>query len=557
MSTDSPSRRSPVIPPRRAIDLERSLWSIGFLVALIWCVFQTGIGQREWLNLGGLPQIREFLGAALHPNLSRDFVQLTASATLKTLAYAVCGTTFSLILGCAGGILSSEIWWKSHQPQPQAGTLKTWLAIRGILSIPRAIHEMVWGLFFVHIFGLDPIVGIIAIALPFGAITAKVFSEILDETPREPLYALLNAGVSPAQAFLYSLIPQALPGLLSYAFYRFECSIRSAAVLGIIGAGGLGYQLNLSLKSLRYEQMWTLLWALVLLSGVVDFWSARVRHGIGAPSRLALNIGNIGKLERRSTSASASILHSGWIVVLLVPVSFSLVGADFGKLWQPRTYVLLAGILQDAFPPDWSEVSTLLPLCAQTLAMSVLAMVGAGLGGLLLSFPAAIDPNSGRGKSAIVVLLRCLFLATRAIPAPIWALILLYVLLPGILPGAIALGLYNFGILGRLMAEAIENLDLRPARALAALGATEAQVFLYGILPTVLPGFLAYILYRWEVCIRATAIVGLVGAGGLGRTLAEQLSSFDYPGVVTTLLGFAGLTLGVDWVSGRVRRSLR
>ena len=539
------------IPPRPSVFNERSLWFVIFWVTLIWSARQTGIGTGEWLNLGGLPQVRECLSAALHPNLSGDFLRLTAEATFKTLAYAVCGTTFSLGLGCVGGIVSSEIWWRSHQTRASTENPQIWLAIRGILSIPRAIHEMVWGLFFVNIFGLDPIVGILAIALPFGAITAKVFGDILDETLREPLYALLNAGVPPAKAFLYSLIPQAFPGLLSYAFYRFECSIRSAAVLGIIGAGGLGYQLNLSLKSLRYEEMWTLLGALVLLSGMVDFWSASVRRGIGAPSRLDLNA---GKLKGRSNPSSDSV-RSLWIVLLLVPVSFWIVGADFGKLWQPRTYGLLGEILQAAFPPDWAELTALVPLCAQTLAMSVLAMVGAGLGAILLSFPAAIAPEVGRRKLAI--LLRFLFLATRAVPPPIWALILLYVLLPGILPGAIALGLYNFGILGRLMAEAIEHLDRRPAQAIAAMGATDAQVFLYAILPATLPGFLAYILYRWEVCIRATVIVGLVGAGGLGRTLAEQLSSFDYPGVVMTLLGFAALTFGVDWVSGRVRRSLR
>ncbi|MBE9040540.1 ABC transporter permease subunit, partial [Oscillatoriales cyanobacterium LEGE 11467] len=383
-STDS-SKRSPILPPRPSLVNERSLWFIVFPIALIWSARQTGIGEGEWLNLGGLPQVREFFQAALHPNLNRDFLQLTAQATLKTLAYAICGTTFSLFLGCVGGVFSSEIWWRSRSSRAFRVNLKTWLAIRGILSIPRAIHEMVWGLFFVNIFGLDPIVGILAIALPFGAITAKVFGDILDETPREPLYALLNAGVSPINAFLYSLIPQAFPGLLSYAFYRFECSIRSAAVLGIIGAGGLGYQLNLSLKSLRYEEMWTLLWALVLLSGMVDFWSASVRHGIGAPSRLDLNA---GKLKGRSIDSRGSV-RSLWGVLLLVPVSFWAVGADFGKLWQPRTYVLLGDILQAAFSPDRSKFAALVPLCAQTLAMSVLAMVGAGLGAILLSFTAA------------------------------------------------------------------------------------------------------------------------------------------------------------------------
>jgi phosphonate transport system permease protein len=88
-------------------------------------------------------------------------------------------------------------------------------------------------------------------------------------------------------------------------------------------------------------------------------------------------------------------------------------------------------------------------------------------------------------------------------------------------------------------------------------GAPSSLVFLYGVLPMTLPRFVAYDLYRWEVCMRETVIVGLVGAGGLGRLLTEQLSSFDYRSLVVTLAGFVLLTFGVDWVSAQMRRSLR
>ena len=106
----------------------------------------------------------------------------------------------------------------------------------------------------------------------------------------------------------------------------------------------------------------------------------------------------------------------------------------------------------------------------------------------------------------------------RAVPAPIWALMLLFVLFPGILPGALALAIYNMGVLGRLMAEVTENLDDRPAQAIRGLGAGRGSVFLYGTAPTAAPRYTGYSLYRWELAIRETVIVGLVGAGGLGRT---------------------------------------
>jgi phosphonate transport system permease protein len=363
-------------------------------------------------------------------------------------------------------------------------------------------------------------------------------------------------------------------------------------VLGIIGAGGLGYQMLLSLQSLRYEQMWTFLIALVVLSGSTDFWSSLLRQRLGAPSRLDLNVLNLKKRRQPLSQTDALVKVSLLGVVILLLFSFWYVQADFSKLWAPRTAQLLAGVMHDAFPPDASQLSQLLTLSAQTLAMSILAMAGAGLGGILLSFLAAnnfllpggiLESRGGRGgrgsylyqrlremvlergargdlnrwwRTGVMVFTRFVLLFVRAVPEPIWALIFLFVLFPGILPGAIALGLHNLGILGRLMAEVTENLDDRPLRSLKALGATEPQIFLYGILPLTLPRFVAYILYRWEVCIRATVIVGLVGAGGLGRLLTEQLSSFDYRGVVTTLIVFIGLTFVVDIISASVRRTL-
>jgi phosphonate transport system permease protein len=485
------------------------------------------------------------------------------------------------------------VWWQSI-----SGGFKTpWLAVRAVLAIPRAIHELIWGLFFINILGLDPLVAILAIAIPFGAITAKVFSEILDETPRQPLIALLSIGASPLSAFTYSLLPQAFPNLLSYSFYRFECSIRSAAVLGIIGAGGLGYEILLSLQSLRYEQMWTFLIALILLSGITDLWSGLVRRRLGEESKGRLKQQNflskppvlksgasntdISKTQRYPISfqlfstppapsappARPPLLLLGFGVVIVL-FSFWYVQADYSKLFAPRTAQLLGGILKDIFPPDISQLSQLFALSAQTLAMSILAMVFAGLGGILLSLPAASNfllpggmfdssPSNRWWGMVVLLLTRLLLLVARAVPEPIWALIFLFVLFPGILPGALALGLHNLGIIGRLMAEVTENLDERPLRSLKALGASGSQVFLYSVLPRTLPRFIAYTLYRWEDCIRATVVVGLVGAGGLGRLLTEQLSSFDFKSVVTTLIVFIGLTFLVDLISASLRQALR
>jgi len=547
----------------------RWTWATAVAALVAWSLIQAGVFSGQTLiNRGGWTLALSFAQAALHPQLSFEFLSLTLNATLITLGYAVCGTSLSLIIGMIGGMLSSEVWWQAMSPTRHGRGI--WWTIRAGLSVPRAIHEVIWGIFFVNILGLNPLVAILAIAIPFGAITAKVFSEILDEMPRAPLRALLNNGASPFAAFFYSILPQSIPNILSYTFYRLECSIRSAAVLGVIGAGGLGYQLWLSFQSLRYDEMWTFIFALIALSGAVDIWSSQLRRRFSGRVRLEAAACQSAPLTtkpayRRDRAVTLSLI----VMAILIPLSFWYVQADFSALFAPRAAKLFVRVISDSFPPalDGVLLKELSHQTIQTFAISILAITLAGAGGLLFSFPAAqnrltltgvLNPQDHKVKTLLILVpTRLALLTLRAIPASVWALLLLFVLFPGVLPGALALGIYTLGILGRLMAEVIESLDERPLIALRSCGASGAQIFFYGVLPRAMPLFLSNILYRWEVCARETVIIGVVGAAGLGRVLAEQLSNFDYPGMTTTLLFFIALTVFVDVIGVFARRSMQ
>ena len=540
-------------------------WWLLLGIATVFSFVQIAGDGRRLINSGGWTLFWRFWRAALRPDLTSEFLEITLQAVGVTLSYAAFGTFLALAVGFAGGIVLSERWWEGVENHYRGrGRQKGFefrmarTLLRVLLAVPRGIHELIWGLILLNILGLDPLTAVLAIAIPFGAITAKVFAELLDETVPAAFLTLINSGTRPGSALFYTLVPQTITDLLAYGFYRFECAVRSAAVLGIIGAGGLGYQILLSLQSLRYNQLWTLFFALCLLSGAIDLWSGLVRQQMrDGKAGESSSGGGVGKKGSR-------LGISLWAAAALIPWSFYFLQPQLSLLWSPRTSMLIGQIGRESFPPRLPDggVMVLFDLAGQTLAMSVMAALLAAAIGIFFSVPAARLSITLSGypqalSQPVFVVSRIILLFMRAIPAPIWALVLLFILFPGILPGAIALALYNGGVLGRLMAEVNENQDLRPLLALQTHGASWGQVVFYGIFPAGWLRYLAYALYRWEIAIRATVIVGLVGAGGLGRLLTQQVSAFDYRRLPFTLLFYIGLTLIVDLMSGWVRRMMR
>lgn len=548
------SRRAPARTDRR-------LWTTVGVAVLGWSALRAGLDPTTVLNQRGFGQVSDFFAAALDPVLTGEFVRLTARSAATTLGYAVLGTVASLAIGIVGGLVVSERLWTPAAGVAPAGAGRwVWRFSRLALAVPRSMHEVVFGLLLVNILGLDPLVAVLAIAIPFGAVTAKVFGELVDETPREAERAFRAAGAGRLAALAFGVVPHAIGDLLSYSFYRFECAIRSAAVLGLVGAGGLGFQLALSFQSLRYDEMWTLLWALVLISGVADAWSSVVRR------RRASQVGETAvrhdptQTPRRDPVLSASVVA----LVASVPLAWWWLDIALSRLWDGRTRELAGALAADAWPPQLGAGgwSALREATADTVALAVLAIaIAAALawGAAFVAHRPRRRPSTPAQWASVVgaASARFVLLVARSVPPPVWALLAVFAIRPGLWPGAVALGLYNLGVLGRLQGEVVENLDHTPADALEAAGSGRLAAFAYATVPAVSGRFVSLGLYRWEVAIRETVMVGVVGAAGLGRRLEEQTSSFDYDGIAATLLALLAVTVLVDIVSAAVRRTIR
>ncbi|WP_251009722.1 MULTISPECIES: ABC transporter permease subunit [unclassified Bacillus (in: firmicutes)] len=263
-------------------------------------------------------------------------------------------------------------------------------------------------------------------------------------------------------------------------------------------------------------------------------------------------------------SIYALLLLAGgsWLSIFtLEKASLSLLFSEQNLFYAGKFFKGLLGFGEEspAFlnAENWKNA---LELTIETLVMSVMATGFATIAALITVVPAA--RNVADGSLTLVKkwhgwisfgTIRAGYIFSRAVPELVWAMIIIFIFKPGILPGAIALALHNYGILGKLFAEVIEDLDSRPIRNLSSSGAGRFQLLLYGVLPAALPRFLTYILYRWEVIMRTTIVVGFVGAGGLGQQFKLSMSFFHYTDIALLLFFYLALVFAADYISEKAR----
>jgi phosphonate transport system permease protein len=220
-----------------------------------------------------------FLAGFLPPALSADFLGLLARATLETLAMATAGVALAFVLAVPLAFAVTEALSISRiGPGPgrwRGQAVRT--AARGVLTLLRAIPEVVWALVLVRALGLGPAAGVLALAITYGGMLGKVYAEILESGDTRPARALLEAGSGRVAALFYALLPGAAQELVSYTVYRWECAVRASVVMGFVGAGGLGQLMDQSMKMLNGGEASSILIVFLLLVLMADALSATLR----------------------------------------------------------------------------------------------------------------------------------------------------------------------------------------------------------------------------------------------------------------------------------------
>ena len=445
------------------------------------------------------------LQSFLPPVLTSSYLLALVEPVVATIGLAV-GAMFlafciSIPLGVAAGL-----------------RLRGTRMVLTVLGAWRAIPDLTLAILCVILFGVGPGAGLLAIALYYTAVVAKMFADILRTAPKGPLDALGATGASRLQIALYGLLPLKRADLMSYGAYEFESALRASIVVGAVGGGGLGSELVGSLAALDFQRVTTLILVLVAVVAVVDqlaLWLRRHPRGLLA----------------------------------LIPAGVAAV-ATYGPHMVALGHAVQ--VFAQMFPPEMTALgwAQLPQQIWETVWMAVAGTIGAVI--------AAIVAGACSARNLAPIWLawpvRRMMEFMRTVPEVVWGLVLVAVVGVGPTAGAWALGIHSAGCLARLFAESLENARVEPQLALASTGASTLAVSAFATFPLALGPLAAHSLFRFEWNLRMATVMGLIGAGGIGEALYNAQQLFFYQQMMAYILITWALVAATDNASEALRR---
>ena len=271
----------PTEQPRIGGVVPRFSWRPALVVLVIlgltgWSVAGTGFDLLELATSAG--PIERFVSEMFPPDLSARTLQTTGKGILETFQMSFLGALIgSVVAFPLAALATAESSTVGASRGERLLRLVPYHVSRFVLNVFRSVPDILWALIFVVALGLGPFPGTLALAVHSAGILGKLYAETLEAVPSRPVEALRATGAGTLQAFLFGRLPQAMSGFASLTLYQWECNIRSATILGFVGAGGIGQQILISMNLFDYPKVATLVGATILVVLLVDRFSAAVR----------------------------------------------------------------------------------------------------------------------------------------------------------------------------------------------------------------------------------------------------------------------------------------
>lgn len=460
---------------------------------------------------------------------------------VETIAIGLLATLFSTVLAVPVSFLAAH----NIMRRVPGGSVIYYIT-RTLLNVVRAVDTVVWGLIIIVWVGLGSFAGVIALTIHSIAALGKLFSEEIEHIDPGPVEAIEATGGNFFQVIRFAVIPQVIPSFLSFTLLRWDINMRSATVIGFVAGGGIGFFVLETIRMGGYQQYAAALWAIAVVIIIVDFISSRWRFNI-----LKDQPKTVDKVPTWKKVRSAVYVILGIAAFLYC---WEITKMDLSKLLDPGP--TFGRLLRDFINIDLSK-NVVNNVVRELIITTMQALLATTIGGILaipFSFLAAKNLTGKSKFSAwIFYATRAVFNVLRSIEALLYVAIFVYWVGIGPFAGMLALAITTFALLGKLFSEAIENIDPGPIEATTATGANKLQTIMYAIVPQIVPPFLSYLIYQWDINIRMATIIGFAGGGGIGLMLSTYFGSLQYHKAGTVILAIVIIVALMDFTSAKIR----
>lgn len=489
-----------------------------------------------------------------------------------TIALGLMATFISIVVAAPLSFFGA----RNIMARVRGGTIIYYVA-RAVFNFVRSVDTLIWAIILVTWTGLGAFTGLLALSIHSIAAIAKLYSEEVEHIDEGPVEATTAAGGTTLQSVRFAVIPQIIPPFLAYSLLRWDINMRSATIVGFVSAAGIGFYIFEAIRKGGYQEYAAALWAIAIVVMVVDFvssiWRERILRGeqrVRTPSGFSRFF--FFRKRQAETEAPEETIPPGppkpfyktkrgilytIIFILVFIASWNLSQIDLSKLLEPAP--TLGDVIYDYITIDTS-VEVWRAILRQILVTIFQALLATTLGAFVaipFAFLAAKNITGRSRKTAwIYYASRFILNFLRSIEAFLYVAIFVFWVGVGAFAGMLALAVTTFGLIGKLFSEAVENIDEGPVEALTATGANRLQTIAFAILPQIVPPFISYAIYQWDINIRLATIIGFAGGGGIGLLFQNYVGQLQYHKAGAVILSIVVVVTIMDLASAKIRKRL-
>ena len=442
---------------------------------------------------------------------------------------------------------------------------------RGIITLSRAIPELILAAIFVVAYGPGPFCGILALAVHSIGMIGRLFSDAIEEASEASGEAVTSVGATRRQRIRSAVIPQALPSFIATALFRLEINIRGSAVLGLVGAGGIGQLISESLETIQYKPALAAVVVVFVVILVVELVSTSIRQSLIGEAATQQQNKQRGRLstfinrrdaslnkiayEKRAITApwtTERVFRASAFVVFAVLTFFAIstVNIEWSNVIQNTPK--MGTVLRQMFPPSaGGEYSLMIKGLIESFAIAIVSTFLGVLVALPLGILMARNINVRRFLSFGT---RIGVLGLRGIPELIIAVIFVSAMGLGPVPGTLALSVTVAVFASKLFADSLEEVNPAPREAVSAVGASKVQEFFSAVVPQFISPFVSNFFYLLDVFFRSSTVLGIVGGGGIGYLLIQSIRVYQFKLTMAIVISVYLIVLAIEWLGLGMRR---